>query len=322
MQRRQFIAILGGAAAWPALVRAQQAKVWRVGYLHPSFFDTSGDLALFEAFKQKLSSLGYIEGKNLIIDKRAADTHLERLPALANELVALHPDAIVAITTPAIAAVKRATSTIPIVMTPSADPLGSGLVKNLAHPGGNITGLSFMHSDFTGKSLEVLHTVLPNAKKIAVLMSANPTHPHMYEVVNTAAQTIGLMIIPIVAPTAADLEQAFQEIGKANCDALFVLADPIRPAIVTLAAKARVPAVYQYREYVEAGGLASYGPSLPTIWRRSAEYVDKIFKGTDPADLPVEQPTKFELVLNLKTAKSLGLDVSPTLLSRADEVIE
>ena len=300
----------------------QLAKVWRVGYLHPSFFDTGGDLALFEAFKQKLSSLSYIEGKNLVIDKRAAETHLEQLPVLANELVALHPDAIVAITTPAIAAVKRATSTIPIVMTPSADPLGSGLVKNLAHPGGNITGLSFMHSDFTGKSLEVLHTVLPNAKKIAVLMSSNPTHPRMYEVVNTAAQTLGLSIIPIIAPTAADLEQAFQAIGKANCDAVFVLADPIRPAIVTLAATARVPAVYQYSEYVEAGGLASYGPNLPTIWRRSAEYVDKIFKGADPADLPVEQPTKFELVLNLKTAKSLGLDVSPTLLSRADEVIE
>jgi putative ABC transport system substrate-binding protein len=321
-KRREFIAALGGVVAWPLVVRGQHGKVWRIGYVHTGFWDSSGDLALFEAFVQRLASFGYIEGKNLIIDKRAAEGRSDRLPALANELVALHPNVIVAVATPAIAAAQRATSTIPIVMTPSGDPIRSGFVKNLAHPGGNITGLSLMQADYAAKSVEVLHTILPDAKKIAVLMSSNPTHPPLYDVVSTAAQTIGLATVPILAATVADLEQAFQEIGKANCDAVFVLADPIRPAIVTLAAAARIPAVYQYSENVDAGGLASYGPSLPAIWRRSAEYVVKIFEDADPADLPVEQPTKFELVLNLKTAKSLGLSISESTILRADRVIE
>jgi putative tryptophan/tyrosine transport system substrate-binding protein len=322
MRRREFIAALGGAAAWPVVARGQQAKVWRVGYLHAGFLDSAGDAALFEAFRQQLVSLGYAEGKNLIIDKRAAEGKNDRLPALANELVALHPNAIVALATLAIAAAQRATSTIPIVMTPAADPVGSGFVKNLAHPGGNLTGLSSMLIDYTAKSLEILHTIVPDAKKIAILMSLHPTHPAMYEVASNAAQIIGFSTVPIVAATPADLERAFEEIGKANCDAVFVLGDAIRPAIVTLAAAARIPAIYQFSEYVEAGGLASYGPSLPSVWRRSAEYVDKIFKGADPAEMPVEQPTTFELVLNLKTAKSLGLSIPEAVILRADKVIE
>jgi putative ABC transport system substrate-binding protein len=323
MRRRAFIAALGSAVAWPVAVPAQQKRVWRVGYLDPGF-NSGADAALFEAFRQELSTLGYIEGKNLIIDSRAAEGKYDRLPALADELVVRSPDAIVAKATPAIAAAQRATSTIPIVMTPSTDPLGSGFVKSLARPGGNITGLSTMTPDFTTKSLEVLHTIIPRAKTIAVLMSANPAHPHLYELTSKAAQIIGLSTVPVMAATATatDLDRAFQDIGRANCDAVFVLADAIRPTILTLTATKLIPAVYQFREYVEVGGLASYGPSMLPIIRRSAQYVDIIFKGADPADLPVEQPTVFELVLNLKTAKALGLEIPPQLLARADEVIE
>jgi putative ABC transport system substrate-binding protein len=323
MQRREFITLIGGAAAgWPLVARAQQQKIWRIGYLHSGFLDSSADAALFDAFRQQLSNFGYIEGKNLIIDKRAAQGRYERLPALANELIALHPDAIAAVATPAIAAAQRATSTIPIVMTPSTDPIGSGFVKSFSHPGGNITGLANMCGDLTAKSLEILHTMLPNARKIAVLMSSNPTHPPLYEVARIAAQNIGLSTIPIVAATPDDLERAFQDIKKANCDAVFVLADPIRLTIATLAAGARIPAIYQISEFVEAGGLASYGAILAPMWRRSADYIDKIFKGANPADLPVEQPTKFDLVINLKTAKALGLQIPESFLLRADKVIE
>jgi putative ABC transport system substrate-binding protein len=322
MRRRTFIAALGGAAAWPLAVRAQQNKVWRIGYLHPGFLDTPMDAALFEAFRQQLRDLGYVDGKNLIIDQRAAETHAERLPVLANELVALHPDALVAFSTPAVAAAQQATSTIPVVMTSVSDPVGSGFVRSLAHPGGNITGLSFMGEDFTGKSLEVLHTILPDAKKIAILMSSNPTHPRLSELAITAARIIGLSIVRIVALTSADLERAFHDIRKENCDALFVLPDAVRPTIVTLAAAAQIPTVYTYSQFVELGGLASYGPSLTLIFRQSAQYVDRIFKGADPANLPVEQPTRFELVINLKTAKSLGLSLPEAVILRADKVIE
>jgi putative ABC transport system substrate-binding protein len=322
MRRREFIAALGGAAAWPLAARAQQEKVWRVAYLHAGFLNTSGDAALFEAFKLQLNTLGYIEGRNLIIDKRAAEGKSDRLPTLANELVELRPNVIVAVSTPAIAAAQRATATIPIVMTPATDPIGSGFVKSFARPGGNITGLANMFGDLTAKSLEVLHTIVPEAKVIAILMSSNPTHPPLYEVANGAAQTIGLSTIPVVAAAATDLDRAFQDIRRANCDAVFVLADPIRPSIVTLAATARIPAVYQFSEFVETGGLVSYGPSLASMWRRSAQYVDRIFKGESPADLPVEQPTKFELVLNLKTAKTLGLSIPESVILRADKIIE
>jgi putative ABC transport system substrate-binding protein len=179
-----------------------------------------------------------------------------------------------------------------------------------------------MFGDTTAKTLEVLLTILPGAKKIAVLMSSNPTHPGLFEASKAAAQVLRLSTVPIVAATSADLDRAFQDIVNESCDAVFVLADPIRPTIVKLAAAARIPDIYQIREFVEAGGLASYGPSLSTMWKRSAEYVDRIFKGAAPAEMPVERPTKFELVINLGTAKSLGLELPPTLLTRADEVID
>jgi putative ABC transport system substrate-binding protein len=323
LRRRDFVALLGGAAAaWPLGARAQQGKVWRIGYLHPGFVTSRYEVALLDAFRQELNRLGYNEGRNVRVDIRNAEGRNDRLPALAGELVALHPNVIVAVATPAIAAAQRATSTIPIVMTPSSDPVGSGFVKSFARPGANITGLANMFPDLTAKSVEILHTIIPGAKKIAILMSSNPTHPPLYEVARNAAVMLGLFTVPIVAAAASDLDRAFEDIGRANCDAVFVLADPIRPAIVSLAATARIPAIYQFSEFVKDGGLASYGPNLKLMWTRSAQYVDRIFKGANPADMPVEQPTKFELVINQKTAKSLGLEISPTMLLRADEVIE
>jgi putative ABC transport system substrate-binding protein len=285
-------------------------------------FIVGPDLKLFEVFKQELSTLGYVEGKNLIIDKRQAEGSIDRLPGLASELIALRPDVLVTIATPAIAAAQRATSTIPIVMTPATDPIGSGFVKSFARPGGNITGLANMYGDTTTKIFDVIRSILPSARKIAILMSSNPTHPGLYEVSRAAAHTVGLSTVPIVAPTPANLEQAFQNIGRERCDAVFVLADPIRLKIVDLANAVPIPAIYQISEFVEAGALASYGPSLSVMFRRSAQYVDRIFKGEAPADMPVEQPTKFELVLNLKAANVLNLSISEAIILQADKVIE
>ena len=322
MQRRRFLAALAGAAAVPPVTGwAQRAKTWRIGYLMPGFI-MGPDLKLFEVFRQELNRLGYVEGKNLIIDKRQAEGRNDRLPGLVSELIALQPDVLVTIATPAIAAAQRGTSTIPIVMTPATDPIGSGFVKSFARPGGNITGLANMYGDTTAKIFDVISTVLPSAKKIAVLMSSNPTHPGLYEVSRVAADTVALSTVPIVAPTPADLERAFQDIRKERCDAVFVLADPIRLKIVDLANEVPIPAIYQISEFVEAGALVSYGPSLSVMFRRSAQYVDRIFKGETPADMPVEQPTKFELVLNLKTAKLLNLSIPEGIILLADKLIE
>jgi len=207
-------------------------------------------------------------------------------------------------------------------MSPSTDPIGSGFVKSLARPGGNITGVANLYGDMVAKSIEFLHTIVPGAKKIAVLMSSNPTHPHLYGVARAAAESLGLSTIPALAPVPDYLDRAFQNMVKENCDALFVLADPVRPTIVPLAAEYKIPAIYQVSLFVDAGGLASYGASVEAMFIKAAEYVDKIFKGADPADLPVEQPTAFEFVLNLKTAKSLGLSIPESVISRADRIIE
>jgi putative tryptophan/tyrosine transport system substrate-binding protein len=290
MRRREFISLLGGvAAAWPLPAIAQQpsGKVWRVAWLSPVFADTVFDREIIDAFRSEMRELGYIEGKNLVVDSRFGEGHIERLPSLMSELIALRPDVIVAFATPAIAAAQRATSTIPIVMAPATDPIGSGFIKSLAHPGGNITGVANMYGDAIGKSVELLHTILPAAKRIAVLMSTNPTHPQQYALVEAAAKALDLMVIAIMAETPADLPQAFKKMGRENCDALFVLADPIRPTIPTLATEAKIPAIYQYTGWVDLGGLASYGASTTPMFRKAAQYVDKIFKGASPADLPV-----------------------------------
>jgi putative tryptophan/tyrosine transport system substrate-binding protein len=316
MRRRDFIVGLGVAAAWPPIARAQQQKIWRIGCL------ISGPPDSLDSFRQQLTKLGYVEGKNLIVDAKAAEGQYDRLPGFAREIVDLHPDAIVAEATPAIAAAQRATKTIPIVMAPATDPIGSGFVQSFARPGGNITGVANMFGDLTAKSLEILHRVLPDAKLVAVLMSANPTHAQLYEVASNAARLIGLSTAPFVAATPADLDRVFLEIKQAKCDALYALADPFRPKIPELAAVTQIPAIYQYGVFVETGGLMSYGPDIRALIAHAADSLDKIFRGANPAELPVEQPTKFEFVLNLKTAKALGLKLPETIMLLADKVVE
>jgi putative ABC transport system substrate-binding protein len=318
MRRRDFITILGGAAVtWPLAARAQQQKIWRVGYL------ISGPPGTFDSFRQRMTDLGYIEGKNLIVDARAAEGRYDRLPGFAKEIVDLHPDAIVAEATPAIAAAQRATKTIPIVMAPATDPIGSGFVESLARPGRNITGVANMFGDLTAKSLEILHRVLPDAKTVAVLMSANPTHAQLYDVASNGARMIGLSTVPFVAPALADLDRVFLEIKEAKCDTLYILADPYRPKIPILAAAIQIPAIYQYGYFVETGGgLMSYGPDVVALIAHAANFLDKIFKGANPAELPVEQPTKFEFVINLRTARALGLTLPDSVVLLADKVVE
>jgi putative tryptophan/tyrosine transport system substrate-binding protein len=325
MQRRELIALLGGvAASWslPTIAQQPSGKVWRVAWLSPTFADTPADREINEAFRAEMQHLGYVEGKNLIVDSRFGEGHIERLPILMSELIALRPDVIVAMATPAIAAAQRATSTIPIVMAPATDPIGSGFIKSLAYPGGNISGVANMYGDAIGKSVEVLHTILPAAKRIAVLMSANPNHPKQYALAEAAVKALNLTAIAIIARTPADLQPAFREMKLQNCDALFVLADPIQPTIPSLANEARIPAIYQISSYVDMGGLASYGAALPPMFRKAAQYIDKIFKGASPAELPVEQPVVFELAVNLKTTAALGLTIPDAVIARADKVIE
>jgi putative ABC transport system substrate-binding protein len=322
VKRRTFMAALGGAVAWPRVTRAQQEKVWRVGYLTAASAD-DGSVALFDAFRSKLQELGYVEGKNLRLDVRRAGGDYTRLPALAVELVSLAPDVIAGTSSPAIAALQRATSSIPIVMTSSNDPIGLGFVKSLAKPGGNITGLSNLSADFTAKSFELLHVAVPNAKRIAVLTSPNPLHEAVVKEAYSVAGTMGLTIIPVMARTPADLNDAFAAMHKETCDAVVVLSDPrISRKIVELANEWRLPAIYQSGDFVDMGGLLTYSANLPEMFRRAAVYIDKILKGASPADLPVEQPTRLELQVNLKTAKALGLTIPDSILARADKVIE
>ncbi|WOH48220.1 ABC transporter substrate-binding protein [Bradyrhizobium sp. sBnM-33] len=325
MRRREFVTFVARAVAlWPGVVLAQQAtgRGWRVAYLHPERLDHPVVRALFDVFRAEMRELGYIEDKNLVVDARNAEGKAEVLPSLVNELIARSPDVIVAVAASAIAAAQRATSTIPIVMAPATDPVRSGFIKSLAHPGGNITGMATMSGEAIGKSVELLHTILPSAKRVAVLMSTNPTHPQEYELVEIAAKTLDLAVVRVKAPTPGDLEEAFDRMRQENCDALFVLADPTRPKIVSLAAKTKIPAIYQLSTFVVLGGLASYGPDLKPVYRKVAHYVDKIFKGASPAELPVEQPVAFEFALNLTTAAALGLTIPDNLMARADKVIE
>jgi putative tryptophan/tyrosine transport system substrate-binding protein len=325
MRRREFIMLLGVATVVrPLVAHAQQSsgKVWRVAFVLPGAWDNPADQALFDLFREELQKLGYVDGKNLVIDRRGAEGHNERLFSLVSELIALGPDVIIAVGAAPTAAAQRATSTIPIVMWGTNDPVGAGFIKSLAHPGGNVTGIAGMFADSIGKSVELLHAVVPSAKRMAVLTSSNPNHPGQYELAAAAGKALGLVAVQILAPSSADLEQAFDRMAQEKCDALFVLADPIRPTIVPLAAKTRIPAVYQFGAYVDLGGLASYGASITPMARQTVQYADKIFKGADPAELPVEQPVVFELALNLKTAAALGLSIPEPLVARADRVIE
>jgi putative ABC transport system substrate-binding protein len=325
MKRRAFITLFGGAAAaWPLAARAQQpSRIWRVGYLSPAPF-TGLARTLFDTFHLRLQELGYVQGRNLILDRRRADGDSTRLPGLAVELVSLRPDVIVAVSN-AIPAVRSTTSSIPIVFVLASDPVGSGYVKSLAKPGGNMTGLSYMGRDWTAKSLELLHLIAPSAKRIAVLMSDAPAHASQVKEIQSAAQTWELQIVPVTAIGPAAPERAFEKIEIEKPDGVIVLADSNVAQyrrVVDLAAKTGVPVVYQMGALVRMGGLLSYGIDFVDLFRRSAEYVDRILKGANPAEIPVEQPTKFELVINLKTAKALGVTIPDSVLVRADETIE
>jgi putative ABC transport system substrate-binding protein len=283
---------------------------------------------LLDAFRQGLRELGWVEGQNIVIDYRFAEGRFDRLPDLAVELVQLKVDIIVAQPTPAAAAAKNATKTIPIVMISVGDPVGLGLIASLARPGGNVTGSSYsVGLEITGKLLELLKETVPKARRVAILSNpANPAHPLAIREVSVAARSLGVQLQLLEARGPNEFDGAFAAMAKERVGALLVVADGLfilhRARLADLAARSRLPAIYGYREHVEVGGLMSYGSSTRDLYRRSATFVDKILKGAKPADLPVEQPTKFELVINLQTAKALGLTIPPSLLGRADEVIQ
>ena len=326
MRRRAFITLLGGAAAtWPLAARAQPAgKRYTIGYL------SAGSFVLVEAtaaFTDALRESGWVEGKNVAFQRRYAENRLERLAEFAAELVHLKVDVIVAEGTLAPLAAKRVTSTIPIVMTVAGDPLGSGLVESLARPGGNVTGMSLMAPDLGGKRLELLKELLPRLGRVAVLWNAtNPYAALVYKQTQAAGRTLGIEVQSLEVRGPDDFEGAFEAARQQHSDALITVEDPLtganRERIVRFAAVDRLPSLHGNREDVVAGGLISYGANFADLFRRAAGYVDKILKGVKPADLPVQQPTKFELVINLKTANAFGLQVPPSLLARADEVIE
>ncbi len=325
MRRRDILLFLTGSVIWSAQVWAQQSssKILRVAFLYPG---TIGDAErpVWEAFLSELGSRGYIEGKNFVLHRREANGRIERVPALIDELITLRPDVIVVVTTIGAVAAQHATATIPIVMWGAVDPVGFGLVSSLARPGGNITGTTAMSDVSVSKAVELLHLLVPAAHRLAVLMSSGAAaHPLHLALAKKAAEPMGWIVVPLSAPTAADLDNAFAEMVAKQCDALLVPIDvAIRPSIPSLAAKSKIPAVYQLGNFVDIGGLASYGASQKQIARRTAYYVDKILKGTSPSDLPVEEPVTFELAVNLKTAAALGLTIPDAILARADRVIE
>ena len=327
MRRREFITMLGTAAALPLAVHAQQtARVRRVGWLSPG--SGTSDENFLASFRDGLRELGWVVGQNIAIEPRWAEGRFERLPDLAAELVRLKVDVIVAAVTQASLAAKHATGTIPIVMVGVGDPLGSGLVDSLARPSGNVTGPSSMLAEVSKKQLALLKETVPRASPVAVLW--NPANPVWQAAAlretEVAARAMDLRLQLLEARGPDELEGAFTAMTRERAGALFVPADIIfvRHArqMADLAARHRLPAMYGFREHVEAGGLMSYAASFSVIFRRAATFVDKILKGAKPADLPVEQPTKFELVINLKTAKALGITIPQSVLQLADEVLQ
>jgi len=320
-----FFAIFVSLAACGEMAEAQQSKkVPRIGYLSSS--SAERDKSLLAAFQERLRELGHLEGKNIVIEYRYAAGQFDQLPELARELVRLRVDMLVVAGAPAAHAAKNATSVIPIVMTNAADPVGTGLVASLARPGGNITGLSDFNVGVITKRLELIKEVVPSASRVAVLLNpTNPTNPLQLKEIQAAAPGLGVTPLPLEAKGPDDIERAFTTIGKERPGALIIIGDPMfgshRRRLAELAAKSRLPAIYTTRQMVEAGGLMAYGTNFEDLYRRAALYVDKILKGTKPADLPVEQPMKFELVINLKTAKQIGLTIPQSVLYRADKVI-
>ena len=331
MRRREFLGMLWGApAAWPLAARAQTAKVARIGYLVTGALESPETRMNRDAFRLGLTELGYIEGRNIAIEYRAADGKIERLPGLATELVGLKVDLIVALATPAGRAAQQATTTIPIVVTAMGDPVRDGLVASLARPGGNITGTTFLGPELVPKRLSFLRELLPTISRVAVLWHpgafSEPTIREMLNEVAQAARTLGVQLQLVEVRSADEFDHAFTTMVGARAEALFQFPSTLffneRRRIVDLAARHRLPAMFNAREFVQLGGLIAYGANLAELNRRAAAYVDRILKGAKPFDLPIEQPTKFELFINLKTAKALGLAVPDRLLVGADEVIE
>jgi putative tryptophan/tyrosine transport system substrate-binding protein len=327
MERRRFlVASLAGALAAPLAATAEQAgKVPRIGIL----WSVSSSIATpwAAAFRQELARLGYVESQTIALEERWADGRFDRLASLAAELVRLNVDILVTTTTPAARAAQQATRTIPIVMTLVSDPVESGVVANLARPGGNVTGLSLMHPELSRKRLELLKELIPKVSRVAVLSNpSNPITRPLLRETEAAARGLGVQLQVVEVRNSTELDSAFSAMTRERAGALVVIPDFVfmdqRMRIVDLAAKNRLPAMYAWREPVDAGGLMAYGASIPDLLGRAAVYVDKIIKGAKPADLPIEQPAKLELVINLKTAKALGLTIPPSLLARADQVIE
>jgi ABC-type uncharacterized transport system substrate-binding protein len=326
VKRREFITLLGGAAAaWPLAAQAQQpVKLPTLGFLGAT--TPSAQKKWTDAFVQRLRELGWIEGRTVAIEYRWAEGRTERAPEIFAEFVRLKVDVIVTHPTPLALAAKQATSLIPIVFAVAGDPVGTGLVASLARPGGNVTGLSLQITDTVSKRLELLREVVPGLRQLAMMANiGNPIAVLEKRDVEAVAATLGLKITTLEIRQAEDIAPAFEAL-KGRAEALYVGTDPLvntqRVRINTLALNARLPSVCGFPEFVEAGGLISYGANFPALFRRAAELTDKILRGAKPADIPVEQSTKFELIINVKTAKALGLEIPPTLLARADEVIE
>ena len=325
MRRREFLTIASAVVMLPCTALAQKpaAKIWRLGILQPG----APPEPLVDSLKERLKELGYSEGQNIAYEYRWAEGNPQRLTELAKELVDLKVDVLTTLSTPAAIAAQKATQTIPIVFTGVGDPIGSGIVSSLARPGGNITGISILATELTGKRLELLEEIVPSTSPVAMFW--NDTNPGMvlraHEAQNDAGK-LGLNLQSIGVHDLISFDTAFATINSGRFNALLVLVDPFtrehRQRIVDFAAQRRVPAIYESREFVDAGGLISYGPSLPALERRSADYVDMIFKGLKPGDLPVEQPTKFEMVISMKAAKALGLTLPQSVVMRADELIQ
>jgi putative ABC transport system substrate-binding protein len=325
LNRREFITLLGGVATWPIPARAQQkAKIARIGIL--GLLPVSGFASRFEAFRAGLRDLGYVEGDSLFIEYRWAERP-DELPKLARELVDMNVDVILAPSSIQVEPARQATKTIPIVFASHADPVGLGHVASLARPGANITGLSMMLTDLTGKQLEISKEAMPHARRFGVLWDpATPSHALALEALETAGRKLGVELQMVPARTVEEFDPAFTTMTNGRVDCFLAVpsafAYSYRTLLADLSVKYRLGGIFQQKAHVEAGSFMSYGADTLDLYRRAALYVDRILKGAKPADLPVEQPTKFELAINLKTAKALGLNVPPTLLARADEVIE
>ena len=329
IKRRDFISLLGGAAAaWPLAARAQQAgKLWRIGFVSGAVRPPSLERSLYAGLSHGMRELGYVEGKDFVIEYRFAEGKYERFDDFASELVRLKVDAIVLATPAAVRAMQKATDAIPIVMGYSIDPVGNGFVASLARPGGNTTGLASSSDDASPKHLELLAMTIPNLSRIGLLV--NPDSPNNLPVLNgamAAGQKAGITLVPVEARNPEEVETAFAALRRENVGAILVVSDGFllsqRQRIAQLALRERLPSIFHQREFAEVGGLMSYGESVFEFYRRAASYVDKIFKGARPGDLPIEQPTRFNLVINRITADVLGITIPPQVYAFADEVIE